>query len=117
MKVGDVGEPLLSKIDFHFARFELPLNVQEEAIISSITLYRSPLWKRLLFALLCLCTAGLAYLFMRWELWFKLLVLYSKSSLKSATHVLIKNPEGETQLIDIFRKLASINEERRSYKV
>jgi hypothetical protein len=68
---------------------ELPEKMEDECLITKILFYRESLILKILFALLMVLTAGIAYLFARWFLSIKLKLLYLRTKLRTADVLLI----------------------------
>ncbi|KRX08170.1 P-type ATPase, cytoplasmic domain N [Pseudocohnilembus persalinus] len=81
--------------------FQLPENIQEEGIITSIQAYREDNLKGIFFVFLCIISAGLFYLVCRWEpkIKAKFTLKVVKSNFENATYFLVQG--GGTDAISL----------------
>lgn len=94
--------------------FELPEDIEEEAMMMRVTCYRKSLLKDLLYLLLCVCSAGFVYLLCRWYLNLKIKIRLILTTIKSADFYKIEGI-GINFFFSIFsefiKKILKINKE------
>ncbi|KAM3128083.1 hypothetical protein pb186bvf_019784, partial [Paramecium bursaria] len=117
MKVGNIDDQLLNKLEFYNVQFILPKLIQEEGVIKRIESYRRSSLMTALFIFLTLITGGLFYLVMRWEQGLKIAFLYKKCKLKRATHLLVYSLDYEKELVKLKIRNAPIKDVRSNYKI
>ena len=68
---------------------ELPDQVEDECFITKILFYKESQILRISSYLLMIITLGISFLFSRWFLWFRIWLVFVKTNLKQADHLLI----------------------------
>jgi len=69
--------------------FELPYNVEDEAAIVSLSLYKESKVKSVFYTILCFLTIGMTALFARWKVDTKIKLRYQLCQISEATHIFI----------------------------
>jgi len=81
--------------------FELPYNVEDEAAIVSLSLYKESKTKQIVYTILCFLTIGMTALFARWKVDTKIKLRYQLCQISDASHIFI---HGKGLLIRLLNK-------------
>jgi len=97
--------------------FELPYNVEDEAAIVSLSLYKESKTKQVVYTILCFLTIGMTALFARWKVDTKIKLRYQLCQISDASHIFIHGKDGTKELIPIGERKLCILKTSRMYKV